>query len=141
MNPKQIDLVQESFALVLPIADEAAAIFYERLFLLDPALRPLFRGDIAEQGKKLMSMLALAINGLKNPEKIIPALQHLGRRHVGYGIQPAHYDTVGEALLWTLAQGLGEAFTVEVEAAWTAVYTLVATVMQEAAAESVLMPA
>ena len=141
MTPQQINLVQESFALVVPIADTAAALFYDRLFTLDAALRPLFRNNMQEQGKKLMATLSVAVNGLKNPEKIIPVVQHLGRKHVPYGVQPQHYATVGEALLWTLAQGLGEAFTPEVEAAWTAVYTLVATVMQEAAAEIELTPA
>ncbi|MCB8946335.1 MAG: hemin receptor [Ardenticatenaceae bacterium] len=139
MTPQQINLVQETFAMVLPIANQAAALFYDRLFTLDPSLRPLFRGSMDTQGQKLMSTLALAVKGLRQPDKIIPAVQHLGRKHVGYGVQPQHYATVGEALLWTLAQGLGEAFTAEVEEAWTAVYTLVATVMQEAATE--LIPA
>lgn len=141
MTPKQIALVQETFEMVVPIAEQAAALFYDRLFVLDPSLRPLFRSDMKTQGQKLMSTLALAVHGLRQPEKIIPAVQHLGRRHVGYGVRPEHYATVGEALLWTLAQGLGEAFTPEAEAAWTAVYTLVATVMQEAAAEVELVPA
>jgi hemoglobin-like flavoprotein len=141
MNSQQINLVQETFAMVVPIADQAAALFYERLFTLDPSLRWLFRGDMTAQGKKLMSTLALAVNGLRQPDKIIPAVQHLGRKHVGYGVRPEHYAIVGEALLWTLEQGLGEAFTLEAEEAWTAVYTLVATVMQEAAANVELVPA
>ncbi len=141
MNPKQINLVQETFAMVAPIADQAAELFYDRLFTLDPSLRWLFRGDMAAQGKKLMNTLALAVNGLRQPDKIIPAVQHLGRKHVGYGVRPEHYAIVGEALLWTLEQGLGDAFTLEVEEAWTAVYTLVATVMQEAAAEVELVSA
>ena len=135
MTPHQIELVQNSFQLVAPIADQAAALFYDRLFTLDPALRPMFRGNINEQGKKLMSTLAVAVNGLKRPEKIIPTVQHLGRKHAGYGVLPQHYSTVGEALLWTLNKGLGEAFTWEVEQAWTAAYTLLAGVMQDAAAE------
>jgi hemoglobin-like flavoprotein len=141
MTPYQITLVQSSFAMVTPIAEQAAALFYDRLFTLEPALRPMFRGDMSEQGKKLMSTLALAVNGLKRPEKIIPAVQHLGRKHVGYGVQPRHYEVVGEALLWTLEQGLGEAFTWETEEAWTAAYTLLAGVMQEAAAEVELVSA
>lgn len=141
MTPYQITLVQSSFAMVAPIAEQAAALFYDRLFTLDPSLRPMFRGDISEQGKKLMSTLALAVNGLKRPEKIIPAVQHLGRKHATYGVQPEHYDVVGQALLWTLQQGLGEAFTWETEKAWTSAYTLLASVMQEAAAEVELVPA
>lgn len=135
MTPQQIELVQNTFQLVAPIAEQAATLFYDRLFTLDPALRPMFRGSINEQGKKLMSTLAVAVNGLKRPEKIIPTVQHLGRKHAGYGVLPKHYNTVGEALLWTLDKGLGEAFTSEVEQAWAAAYTLLSTVMQEAAAE------
>jgi hemoglobin-like flavoprotein len=141
MTPDQIHLVQKSFLMVAPIADQAAALFYDRLFTLDPALRPMFRGDISEQGKKLMSTLAVAVNGLKRPEKIIPTVQHLGRKHAGYGVRPEHYAVVGEALLWTLDKGLGDAFTLETEEAWTAAYTLLATVMQEAAAEVELVMA
>ena len=141
MTPDQIHLVQKSFAMVAPIADQAAALFYDRLFTLDPALRPMFRGDISEQGKKLMATLAVAVNGLKRPEKIIPTVQHLGRKHAGYGVRPEHYAVVGEALLWTLDKGLGDAFTLETEEAWTAAYTLLATVMQEAAAEVELVMA
>lgn len=140
MTPSQIRIVQETFGLVAPIAEQAAGLFYDRLFALDPALRPMFHGDITEQGKKLMATLALAVNGLNRPEKIIPAVQHLGRKHVGYGVQPHHYNIVGEALLWTLDQGLGDAFTLETEEAWTAAYLLLSTVMQEAA-ESALVPA
>jgi hemoglobin-like flavoprotein len=141
MTPQQINLVQESFSLVEPIAEQAAGLFYDRLFTLDPSLRPMFRGDISEQGKKLMTTLAVAVNGLKRPEKIVPTVQHLGRKHVGYGVRPEHYAVVGEALLWTLDKGLGDAFTLETEEAWTSAYTLLATVMQEAAAEAALIPA
>lgn len=141
MTPAQINLVQSSLALVEPIAEQAAALFYDRLFSLDPSLRPMFHGDMNAQGKKLMSTLALAVKGLKRPEKIIPAVQHLGRKHAGYGVQPEHYDTVGEALLWALEKGLGDSFTKPVEEAWTAAYTLLSSVMQEAAAEVMLVPA
>ena len=137
MNPEQISLVQTTFAQVVPIADQAAALFYERLFTLDPAVKPLFTGDMAEQGQKLMSTIGLAVNGLTTPEKIIPAVQALGRKHVGYGVQNEHYDTVATALLWTLEQGLGDGFTPQVKEAWTAAYTLLAGVMKEAAAELV----
>lgn len=135
MNPKQITLVQNTFKLVQPIAETAADLFYNRLFELDSSLRPLFKRDIKEQGKKLMQALAFVVKGLSKPETIIPVVQDLGRRHVHYGVEDAHYDTVGTAMLWTLEQGLGEAFTSEVEEAWAAAYGLLAHVMKEAAAE------
>lgn len=137
MTPQQIQLVQSTFNQVRPIASAAADLFYQRLFELDPSLRPLFTGDIKKQGAMLMSAISMAVNGLTHPESIIPAVQGLGRRHVAYGVKAEHYTTVGAALLWTLEQGLGEAFTPDVKEAWTATYTLLATVMQDAAAESI----
>jgi hemoglobin-like flavoprotein len=134
MTPEQVALVRALFARVLPIADAAAALFYDRLFALDPSLRPLFRGDLRAQGRALMGMLRVAVQGLDRLDQIVPAVQALGRRHAGYGVRDEHYATVGAALLWTLERGLGEAFTPATRAAWTAVYTLLATVMQEAAA-------
>ena len=135
MNPAQITLVQNTFRLIEPIAEIAAGLFYNRLFELDPSLRPMFKNDIKEQGKKLMQALAFVVKGLKKPDMIIPVIQDLGRRHVQYGVQDAHYDTVGAALLWTLEKGLGEAWTAEVQEAWTAAYGLISHVMKEAAAE------
>jgi hemoglobin-like flavoprotein len=140
MNLQQIQLVQESFEHVKPITDIAADIFYGRLFELDPALRPYFKDDMAEQKAKLMTTLAFAVAGLKQPEKLLPAVRQLGRRHIGYGVQIGHYQTVGEALLWTLGQGLGDKFTPAVEEAWTAAYMLLAATMQEAA-EMAAVPA
>ena len=134
MTPEQIALVQTSFAQVVPIADTAATLFYRRLFELDPALRLLFPSDLTEQGRKLMTMLRVVVTGLSRLETIRPAVEALGRRHVAYGVTEAHYATVGAALLWTLAQGLGEAFTAETAAAWGAAYTLLAETMQAAAA-------
>ena len=131
----QKQLVHNSFAKIAPIADDAAALFYRRLFELDPSLRPMFRGDMAEQRKKLMQMITAAVKGLDHLEQLVPVLQDLGRRHAGYGVADAHYDTVGEALLWTLEKALGRAFTPELRLAWTTVYTLLATTMQEAARE------
>lgn len=130
MNAIQKTLVQTSFAQVQPIAETAAALFYSRLFELDPTLRPLFKGDMKEQGRKLMDMLAVAVKGLDRPETILPVLAALGSRHAGYGVEDRHYETVGEALLWTLEQGLGADFTLEVREAWTAVYILVANTMR-----------
>jgi hemoglobin-like flavoprotein len=133
MTPENQALVRDSFAKVAPIGPQAAALFYGRLFVLDPALKPLFKGDMAEQGRKLMTMIGTAVANLNRLEVIVPAVQDLGRRHAGYGVQPAHYDTVATALLWTLGQGLGDAFTPPVKAAWTEAYTILATVMKDAA--------
>jgi hemoglobin-like flavoprotein len=135
MTPAEIELVQTTFKSVLPIADQAADLFYGRLFEIAPEVRPLFPEDLSGQKKKLMGMLATAVTNLHQVEKIIPAVQDLGRRHVGYGVTDGHYKPVGEALIWTLGKGLGAAFTPEVKGAWVAAYTTLAGVMQSAAAE------
>jgi hemoglobin-like flavoprotein len=134
MTPENQALVRDSFAKVVPIAPQAAALFYDRLFRLDPSLKPLFKGDMQEQGRKLMAMIGTAVANLDRLETVVPAVQALGRRHATYGVRPESYDTVAAALLWTLGQGLGEAFTPAVEAAWTETYTILATVMKDAAA-------
>jgi len=125
--------VKESFDLVEPIAPQAAALFYANLFALDPSVKPLFRGDMIVQGERLMQMIGVAVSKLGEPEVLIPALQSLGQRHAGYGVRDAHYDAVGVALLATLRQGLGVAFTDEVEEAWIGVYGVIASTMKEAA--------
>ena len=136
MTPKQIVLVQATWKQVQRIADQAAALFYSRLFLLDPSLKTLFRGDMQEQGRKLMSMISVAVNSLARLESIVPAVQQLGRRHAGYGVKPRHYALVGAALVWTLEQGLGKkAFTKEVEDAWRAAYAVLAATMQHTTRE------
>ncbi len=135
MNSEQINLVQASFEDVRPIAPAAAEIFYERLFTLDPSLKPMFRGDMANQGRMLMSMLGSAVKGLSNLESLAPVLRNLGGRHYGYGVRDEHYVTVGTALLWTLDKGLGEKFTPEVREAWTVAYGLLADVMRFGAME------
>jgi hemoglobin-like flavoprotein len=122
MSPDQVKLVQQSFAQVAPIADQAAVMFYDRLFEIAPAVRPLFPGDMAEQRRKLMATLAAVVAGLRDIESILPTASALARRHVGYGVKPEHYDYVGEALLWTLERGLGPAWTNEQAAAWSAAY-------------------
>jgi nitric oxide dioxygenase len=134
--PEQIALVQETFKSVLPIKDAAADLFYGRLFELDPSLTALFPDDLTEQKQKLMATLATAVGGLSKLQDIVPVVRELGIRHAVYGVQPVHYDTVAEALLWTLEQGLGEAYTPEVEAAWTEAYMILAETMKEAAAEA-----
>jgi len=134
----QKTLVQESFAAVMPIADDAAALFYRRLFELDPSLERMFKGDMKEQRQKLMQMLTAAVKGLDRLDQLVPVVEDLGRRHAGYGVADAHYDTVGAALLWTLEKGLGSAFTPEVQDAWIAVYGLLAGTMKNAAKESLV---
>lgn len=133
MTNEQIQLVQESFRQVAPIAETAAQLFYARLFELDPDLELLFKGNLSEQGRKLMQMLALAVNGLDRMEQLLPVVRSLGARHVSYGVRDKDYDTVGQALLWTLQKGLGEAFTPDVEAAWSEVYASLASAMQSGA--------
>lgn len=133
MAPENIALVRGSWQQVLPIKDAAAQLFYERLFELDPALRALFKGDMAEQGRKLMTMINMVIMSLDNLAPLLGAVEDLGRRHVAYGVTEAHYDTVGSALLWTLDKGLGEQFAPPVEAAWTEAYTTLASAMKQAA--------
>ena len=135
MTKEQIALVQNTFDKVKPIAPAAAQLFYNRLFQVDPSLRSLFKIDMTEQGTKLMHMIGVAVAGLNNPESIASAVQDLGRRHVGYGVVDAHYQTVGGALLWTLKQGLGADFSPEVEIAWAEAYNFLASVMKEAAAK------
>jgi hemoglobin-like flavoprotein len=129
-------LVQESFATIAPIADDAAALFYRRLFELDPSLERMFKGNMAEQRRKLMQMLTAAVKGLDRLEQLVPVVQDLGRRHACYGVTDEHYETVAAALLWTLEKGLGNAFTPEVKGAWVTVYTLLASTMKNAARES-----
>jgi hemoglobin-like flavoprotein len=133
MTPTQVGLVQDSWKRVLPIKDEAAQLFYGRLFELNPKLQALFKGDMAEQRRKLMGMIGAAVGSLDRPDTLLPILRELGRKHVGYGVTTQDYDTVGTALLWTLEQGLGAAFTSDVRGAWSETYGLVATTMQSAA--------
>lgn len=134
MTPEKIALVRSSWQQVLPIRDTAAQLFYGQLFELDPSLRSLFKGDMAEQGRKLMAMINTVIVGLDNLAPLLGAVEDLGRRHVAYGVTEAHYDTVGSALIWTLGKGLGEQFTPAVQAAWAEAYDTLASAMKRAAA-------
>ena len=133
MTPQQIAAVRASFALVEPIADQAAALFYDNLFAADPTLRALFRSDMREQGARLLQMIGAAVKLLDHPQRLLPALHALGARHAAYGVREPHYATVGAALLKTLEQGLGDAFTPAVRDAWTAMYAIVAREMQRGA--------
>ena len=122
MNPTQIKLVQDSFAKVAPISEQAAVIFYDRLFEVAPSVKAMFPIDMTEQRKKLMATLAVVVNGLSNLEAVLPAASALAKRHVSYGAKPEHYPVVGGTLLWTLEKGLGAAWTPDVADAWTAAY-------------------
>lgn len=134
MTPEQVSLVQDSFKKVVPIADAAADLFYDRLFTIAPDVRPLFPADLREQKKKLIAMLATAVTNLHQVETILPAVQSLGKRHVDYGVTAQHYEPVGVALLWTLERGLGPDFTPPLKAAWTEAYTTLAGAMKAAGA-------
>jgi len=136
MTPEQVRLVQETFKSVKPIAQQAADLFYSRLFEIAPDLRPLFPADLRGQKQKLMAMIAAAVDNLHQVELIVPAVRDLGRRHATYGVRASHYRPVGDALIWTLDKGLGAAFTDGVREAWVAAYTLLATVMSEAASDN-----
>ncbi len=129
MTPNQVTLVQTSFASVAPIAGVAADLFYDRLFEIAPEVRRLFPSDLAEQKKKLMTMLGTAVAGLAKPDSLLPVVRSLGARHAGYGVTAEHFAPVGEALLWTLERGLGEAFTPDVKAAWVEVYGVLSQTM------------
>jgi hemoglobin-like flavoprotein len=135
MTPKQIALVQDSWKRVVPMGDQAAGLLYARLFALDPSLEALFKGDMREQGRKVMSMISVAVNSLTRLESIVPAVQALGRRHARYGVEDRHYATVEDALVWTLRQGLGAGFTKEVEEAWRTAYGILATTMQQGSSQ------
>lgn len=135
MTPEQVALVKDSWAKVTPIAEKAAELFYGKLFETYPEVKPYFKGDMQEQGRKLMAMINTAVNGLDNLGPLVPAVQELGKRHVGYGVKDEDYDKVAVSLLWTLEQGLGDDFTPETKEAWTVMYTTVADVMKAAAKE------
>jgi hemoglobin-like flavoprotein len=134
MTPTQISLVRSSFALVEPIQEQAAVLFYRRLFELDPTIARLFAAtDMARQRQILMQTLAVVVRGLDRLDVVGPAVEALGRRHVRYGVRAEHYATVGSALVWTLGQGLGAAFTADVRDAWVAAFGRLAGTMQRAA--------
>lgn len=133
MTPEQITLVRDSWEKVLPIKEQAAELFYGRLFEIAPQVQPLFKNaSMQAQGAKLMNMIGIAVRGLNNPDSIQKMLTESGRRHVAYGVQDEHYDHVGEALLWTLEKGLGDAFTPIVQDAWVAAYGFMAKTMKSA---------
>jgi len=133
LSAEQIQLIRDSWQRVLPIKKQAAELFYGRLFELDPSVKSLFKGKLDFQGDKLMTTLNVVINSLDDLSGVEAMLQAMGERHIIYGVEAAHYETVGAALLWVLKQGLGEYFTEEVEEAWVIAYGLIATTMKETA--------
>lgn len=134
MTPETITLVKQSWANVIPIADQAASMFYNRLFEQHPEVRPLFKGDMQEQGEKLIRMIDKAVHALDDLKPLDQVIRMMGARHSGYGVSDEDYAKVGAALLWTLEQGLGDAFTPETRAAWVSVYDELAGLMQDGAA-------
>jgi hemoglobin-like flavoprotein len=140
VTEEQKELVQTSFGKVIPISDAAAVLFYDQLFALDPSLRGLFKSDMAEQRAKLMAMLTTAVRSLGRRETLVPVLRELGRRHIGYGVKPDHYETVGAALLATLEKGLGQDFTPPVREAWVVCYTSIAREMLEGTGHKAALP-
>ena len=142
MTPAQKALVQSTWQQVVPIADTAAQLFYNRLFEIDPGTRALFRSaDMVRQRQMLMQVIGTAVASLDALDRLIPTVEELGRRHARYGVQDAHYDSVGAALLWTLEQGLGAAWSPQVAAAWTEVYGVLAGVMRRAQREAAVKAA
>jgi nitric oxide dioxygenase len=133
VTPQQIEQVQASFAKVEPIADQAAALFYRRLFETAPEVRALFKGDMNIQGRKLMAAIATVVNSLGDTAAVAPAVCELAKRHVAYGVRPEHYELVEGALLWTLEQGLGDDYSPAVSAAWAAAYGALSEMMIAAA--------
>jgi len=135
MTPRQKQLVQESFALLAPVTEQAVAALYSRLFELDPDLRSLFRSDMRQQGRRMIQILAVTVLGLDYFERLVPVLQDLGRRHVQYGVVPEQYAVVEQAFIWMLEQTLADALTPETQAAWVALYRLLADTMQSGLTE------
>jgi hemoglobin-like flavoprotein len=129
MTPDQVKAIQESFAKVAPISEQAAALFYGRLFEIAPSVKPLFRGDMKEQGRKLMATLAVVVKGLSDLPAVLPAASALAKKHVQYGVKAEHYPLVGAALLWTLEQGLGADWTPQLATDWGDAYGLLSAFM------------
>lgn len=136
MTSHQVYLIRKSFAELARHDHVAALVFYRRLFEIDPSLRPMFKGDIEVQSKKLLDMLAVLIAMLERPLGLELELRAMGSRHAGYGVKNEHYATVGTALFDMLAETLDSKFTLEVRAAWTALYGAVETTMKVGANES-----
>jgi len=133
MDARSVALVQQSFEQAATLGDSVAEIFYAELFAIDPSLRQMFKDDMTDQRKKLLSALSLVVRSLHAPEKILGAVKTLAVRHVSYGVEAHHYTSVGNALLRTLRKGLGGQFTPELYSAWADAYRMLADIMKEAA--------
>jgi hemoglobin-like flavoprotein len=137
MTTRQIELIEESWDFVITNTTEAGQLFYERLFQESPNLRPLFKGEIRDQERKLISLITFAVSKLRTIDEIVEDVRALGTRHKQYGVQDEYYSNVATALLWTLEQGLGTRWTEEVKQAWITVYTTLAEIMTKAPAARV----
>ncbi len=135
LSSRQVELVQQSWRSVQLVGDTAAELFYGKLFSIAPEVRPMFRGELRDQGRNFTAMMSVAVHWLGKPEKVAVAVRQLGARHAAYGVRDSHYGAVGASLLWMLEESLGEAFTPEVEAAWWAAYQFLASTMQQGACE------
>lgn len=134
MYQRNAELVRNNFPKLASIAAPMAALFYRRLFEIEPSTHRLFvQTDIEAQGAKLMAALGFVVGSLDRPERLVPIIQGMALRHLGYGVRPEHYAAVGQALLWTLERGLAEAFTPQVRAAWTEAYLMLSGMMMDAA--------
>jgi hemoglobin-like flavoprotein len=133
MTTEEISLLKSSIQKIRPVAEQAAALFYARLFELDPTLRELFEGDMPTQSRRLWETLGFAVHGLERLDTLAPAARQLGLRHASYHVKQSHYDSIGEALLWTLSKGLGADFTFETRAAWGKIYWLLAETIKAGA--------
>lgn len=129
MNAHHASLIRRSFEQIAPVAEDAAALFYRTLFAQSPELRPLFKGDLDSQGRRLMEMIGAAVRLLDHPPSLLPVLAQLGARHAGYGVEPGDYRKVGQALMATLSQALGDDFDDATREAWGAMYALVSETM------------
>jgi hemoglobin-like flavoprotein len=133
LTPHQVALVQSTFATVQPMTATAAELFYKRLFEIEPATADLFKGDMKQQGRMFMQVLAVAVGSLSNMSTLVPIVQRVGLRHANVGVKAEHYDSVQQALLWTLALILQDEYTDEVRSAWATAYAMLAGIMKEAA--------
>lgn len=134
VTPEQKVLIRQTWADIVPVADTTAALFYGRLFVIDPPARRLFGSkDMRVQGNQFMQMLSIFVRSLDDLAVMEPAIEGLGRRHAGYGVLPSDYDGVGRALLWAVEQVLGDAFTEPVRDSWAEAYRILATTMQRSA--------
>jgi hemoglobin-like flavoprotein len=138
---QQIELIRQSWSRVLPIAEQAGLLFYEKLFTAAPGIRHMFKPDINPQANKLIQVLGYVVSKLNKMEELLPEVKKLGERHNAYGAQPAHYEVVGQCLIATLKDGLGDHWTPEVQDAWLTAFNAIKNVMIVAQEEANAVPA